>query len=274
MMRLIFAAFGFVVVVAAGLFWFQNQQSQPVAVPAAQTDKNEVVKSEPQKPAEAAVAQAPVAQSQPQAPKSEPTVSQLQPVSPAPASPAPNSSASAASGSQMEAQRQDLTTLAPPPLDPNNPEDVVMMSRPALVLRGKSSWDDGYQALVTSFARLNDEAKALNLAVSGRGVTIFVETDDKGFSFEAELPVASLPSQRPAQWPAELRLGATPEGKAIRFVHKGPYDEIDSTYEAITAYLDVKGIEAKETLIEEYISLGRESADGEIELYIYVQPNK
>ncbi|NBS00771.1 MAG: AraC family transcriptional regulator, partial [Rhizobiales bacterium] len=43
---------------------------------------------------------------------------------------------------------------------------------------------------------------------------------------------------------------------------------------AITAYLDVKGIEAKETLIEEYINLGQESGDAAIEAYIYVQPNK
>ena len=35
---------------------------------------------------------------------------------------------------------------------------------------------------------------------------------DQGFKYEAELPVGSLPAQRPVDLPAEIRFGATPEG--------------------------------------------------------------
>ena len=45
-----------------------------------------------------------------------------------------------------------------------------------------------------------------------------------------------------------------PDGKALRFVHKEPYDEIDSTYETITAYLDAKGITVKDAFVEEYVT--------------------
>ena len=255
-MRIFVAIFAGVTVLVAGLFWYQNQHSQPpVEVAVQQPSQMEPVKQtlEP-------VAEKPAASAVPDVAAQQPT-----PL-PAPVVVAPSPKVADAGS--------DMTTLAPAPLDPNNPEEVVMVSRPALVWRGQSSWDDGYQKLAGSFARLNDEAKALDIKVSGRGVAVFIETDDRGFRFEAVLPVASLPAQRPANWPAELRSGATPEGKAIRFVHKGPYDEIDSTYEAITAYLDVKGIEAKETLIEEYINLGEDSGDAAIEAYIYVQPNK
>ena len=167
-----------------------------------------------------------------------------------------------------------MTGLAPPPVDPSTPDDVVMTSHPALVLRGQARWDDGYGALGKAFGQLREQAKHLTLTETGYPVTVFVETDDQGFKYEAELPVGSLPAQRPVDLPAEIRFGATPEGKAIRFVHRGAYDEIDSTYEAISAYVDVKGFEVKETLIEEYVQMGNDSSDMAIEVHIYVQPVK
>ncbi len=262
-MRISAAVFAGVAVLAAGLFWYQNQQNQPpVAVVDAKTDAPKTDAPKTDTPQTAITTSSTL---EPVKPAPEATAQQPAPLpAPVEVTPAP----------KVADAEQTFTTLAPPPLDPNNPEDVMMVSRPAFVLRGQSSWDDGYQKLAGSFARLADEAKALDIKVTGRAVAVFVETDDRGFRYEAVLPVAALPAQKPANWPSELRLGATPEGKAIRFVHKGPYDEIDSTYEAITAYLDVKGIEAKETLIEEYINLGQESGDAAIEAYIYVQPNK
>ena len=44
----------------------------------------------------------------------------------------------------------------------------------------------------------------------------------------------------------------TPAGKAMRFQHAGSYADIDSTYDAITAYLDEKGIDAQDSFVEEY----------------------
>ena len=35
-------------------------------------------------------------------------------------------------------------------------------------------------------------------------------------------------------------------------MHKGAYDEIDTTYETITTYLDAKDIVAKDAFIEEF----------------------
>jgi effector-binding domain-containing protein len=51
-----------------------------------------------------------------------------------------------------------------------------------------------------------------------------------------------------------IAVGETPAGRALKFVHRGTYDEVDSTYEAITNYLDDKDIEAKDAFIEEYVS--------------------
>jgi effector-binding domain-containing protein len=199
---------------------------------------------------------------QPEEPKTQPPVA-----STAPTETSPQSQSQLAPASSLQG-------LAPPPADPSTPDDVVMTSHAALVLRGQARWDDGYGALGKAFSQLRDQAKQLNLNEIGYPVTVFIETDDQGFKYEAELPVASLPAQRPAGLPADMRLGATPEGKAIRFVHRGAYDEIDSTYEAISAYVDVKGVEVKDTLIEEYVEIGNDSSDMAIEVHIYVQPVK
>ena len=186
------------------------------------------------------------------------------PATPAPATPP---AASASEGSQ-------IAGLAPPPLDPGTPDEVMLASHPALILRGQARWDDAYSTLAQAFSKLREQSQRFGLKETGYPLTVFVETDDQGFKFEAELPVESLPAQRPADLSTDLRFGATPEGRAIRFVHRGAYDEIDSTYEAISAYVDVKGFEVKDTLIEEYIEMGKDSSDMAIEVHIFVQPTK
>ena len=43
-----------------------------------------------------------------------------------------------------------------------------------------------------------------------------------------------------------MSIGKTPEGKSLKFVHRGAYDNMDNTYEAISNHLDDKKLEAKE----------------------------
>ncbi len=247
--------------------------SSPAFVAFAQSPPPVAVESRPlPPPADAPPAPAPTAAPAP-APAPAPSAG---PASTAPEAPAAAAPAPAAPAPVQQAQpvAPPSKFLAPPPADPSIPDEVVLVSKPAIILKGQSSWDDGYERLMGAFRKLDAEAKKAGLVVSGRPVTLFVDTDDQGFRYEALLPVETLPAQRPAGMPADIRLGGTPEGKAIRFVHQAAYDDIDSTYEAITAYLDLKGIEVKDTLIEEYVEFGKDAADGAIEINIYVQPRK
>ena len=82
-------------------------------------------------------------------------------------------------------------------------------------------------------------------------MTIYTQTDDTGFSFEAAMPVAAAPANPPK---GDIAVGPAPSGKALKFVHRGSYDAMDSTYEAITNYLDDKQLEAKDLFIEEYVT--------------------
>ena len=53
---------------------------------------------------------------------------------------------------------------------------------------------------------------------------------------------------------SKIGAGNSPEGHALKFVHRGSYDGLDNTYEAITNYLDEKRLESKDMFIEEYVT--------------------
>ena len=59
----------------------------------------------------------------------------------------------------------------------------------------------------------------------------------------------------------------------MKFEHRGSYDEIDSTYEAITAYLDEKGLEAQNLFVEEYINLPRAAEDegAQVDIFVFLK---
>ncbi|UVF19846.1 GyrI-like domain-containing protein [Microvirga terrae] len=205
----------------------------------------------------------------PAAPAPSPAVPQAQgaqtPVTPAPAAPAPAAPA--------PAQEAGRTTLFPNPSDPSGVEEGVLVSKPTVVLSGTSTWDDAFTNLKNAFAKIDGELKKAGIAPAGRPVTIFVDTDDDGFKYDAMVPIARVPEGKTELTP-EIKFGKTPEGKSFRFVHKDAYDEIDGTYETITAYLDIKEIVAKDAFIEEYVSDFTDSQDTNFEVNIYVQPKE
>jgi len=130
-------------------------------------------------------------------------------------------------------------------------ETVVLPERTIIFLKGHTNWDKAYDTLVDSFKSLNDYFAKQGIKAAGPAMTIYTQTDDTGFSFQAAFPVAQAPAEPPK---GDIALGKSPAGKTLKFVHRGAYDAMDSTYEAITNYLDDKGLEAKELFIEEYTS--------------------
>ena len=184
--------------------------------------------------------------------------------SPAPMAPAPQAPA-------VPAGPGTHTTLFPNPGDQTDVDEGVLAAKPAAVLAGTSNWDDAFNNLKGAFARIEGELGKAGIAPTGRPLTVFVHTDDNGFRYEAMVPIAQAPEGRGELTP-EIKFGRTPQGKSFRFVHKDAYDEIDGTYETITAYLDAKDIEAQDAFIEEYVSDFTDAQDTNFEVNIYVQP--
>ncbi|MGO4524439.1 GyrI-like domain-containing protein [Microvirga sp. 2MCAF35] len=203
--------------------------------------------------------------------QSAPTPAPAEPQTPAPAQPAPM--APAAPSSPAPAQQAGRTTLFPNPSDPSGVEEGVLVSKPTVVLSGTSTWDEAFTNLKNAFAKIEGELKKAGIAPAGRPLAIFVDTDDNGFKYDAMVPIAQVPEGKTELTP-EIKFGKTPEGKSFRFVHKDAYDEIDGTYETITAYLDLKEIVAKDAFIEEYVSDFTDPQDTNFEVNIYVQPKE
>ena len=196
----------------------------------------------------------------PPAAAAEPATPPAAPVSPAaPADPAP-------------ADPARPVPDAPADGDASNAEPIDVAARPVALIRGNSSWEDGYKNLTGAFKKINAEVTKAGLKAAGRPVTAFVETDDNGFHYEAMVPIEKAPEGKESLTP-EVRLGQSPAGKAMKFQHRGAYDDIDSTYEAVTAYLDEKNIEARNLFVEEYLNDMKSADDAgtQIDIYVFIK---
>ena len=149
----------------------------------------------------------------------------------------------------------------------------MLPAKPAAVATGISTWDEAFANLKGVFAKIEDELKRAGIEPTGKPLTVFVHTDDQGFRYEAMIPIAAVPEGKTELTP-DIKFGRTPEGKGFRFVHKDAYEEIDGTYETITAYLDAKNIVAQDAFIEEYVNEMTDKDDANLEVNIYVQPKE
>lgn len=188
---------------------------------------------------------------------------------PAPAAtPAPVASPSAAPSPPPAAAQ---TPAAPPPAatvqtaDPFG-EPFSLEPKKVVVMKGTANWDAAFDTLIDSFKALTALLDKQGIKASGNAMIVYTSTDDTGFTFLAEIPV----EQDPKNLGKGMSMGTSPDGKALKFVHRGSYDNMDNTYEAITNHLDDKKLEAKDTFIEEYITDPLKTAEDKLVINVYV----
>jgi effector-binding domain-containing protein len=189
---------------------------------------------------------------------------------PAPASPPSPAPAPPASTVAPAAPAQ----IAPPstPAQPGDVfgQDTTLTARTMIYVKGSGTWDRAFETITASFRKIKTYLDKEGIKPDGLPMTIFTATDDNGFDYEAAIPIAAPPKNPPH---GEFALGQTPDGKALKFVHRGSYDDLDNTYEAITNYLDDKRLDAKE-MIEEYVTdpLTADANKLVVNVYVLIQP--
>ena len=215
---------------------------------------------------------------QQQAPAAAPSTPAPTSPSPAPAaqapaapSPVPAKPAEAPSATNPASSAPEGTNPAGPATsgEGSTGESVDLPSRPFAYVEGKADKDEIYSAILNSLSSVKQDMDKANLAPAGRPLAVFVESDDTGFKFHAGYPLAAAPEGKSSLSDA-VKIGQTPSGKAMRFEHQGAYGDIDATYDAITAYLDDKGIDAQDTFIEEYANDVKDPDDPTLQVNIYV----
>ena len=142
-------------------------------------------------------------------------------------------------------------------------------ARPVVRLKGKSTWDDGFGSLKASLAALDAEVKKLGLVTDGPSMAHFVDSDDNGFTYEAMVPLKEAVVSG-VTLSAGMDATLSPAGKAVVFRHEGAYDDIDSAYEAFTAWLDDKNLVSTGKFLEEYLFWPEKSDDTAMKLKITV----
>lgn len=130
-------------------------------------------------------------------------------------------------------------------------QELKLAPKTIVYVAGSGTWDKAYDTLIDAFKKLGAYLDGAGLKAAGPAMTIYTSTDDTGFDFQAAVPLAEAPKTPPA---SGIKVGKSPEGRVLKFVHRGSYDEMNQTYEAITNYLDEKGLDAKDLLIEEYLT--------------------
>jgi effector-binding domain-containing protein len=145
-------------------------------------------------------------------------------------------------------------------------EEIALTPKTVVIVKGTANWDSAFDTLMESFKSLSALLDKQGIKRSGNPMIVYTSTDDTGFTYLAEFPV----EQDPKNLGKDMSMGKSPDGKALKFVHRGSYDNMDNTYEAITNHLDDKKLEAKDTFIEEYMTDPLKTEEDKLVINVYV----
>jgi effector-binding domain-containing protein len=176
-------------------------------------------------------------------------------VAPAPAQPAPAQPAPA------PAQPAPAT-----PADPFGAE-VTIEPKTFIYMKGTATWETAYETLIEAFKTINGYLEKQKIKPSDKPLAIYTQTDESGFQYQVGIPIAEAPKNPPK---GDLAVAKSPGGKMLHFVHRGSYDGMDMTYEAITNHLDEKRLESEDMFIEEYVTDPVKTPEDKLVVNVYV----
>jgi effector-binding domain-containing protein len=172
------------------------------------------------------------------------------------------------------AQQAPTPAPAAPPAQPRvavpgDPfgEEVMLTPKIMVLAKGAATWDTAFDSLVGSFKTVLSALQKQGIKPSGPPMTIYTSTDDTGFEYMAGFPVAQEPK---GPLPPDVSIGKSPEGRALKYIHRGSYDAMDSTYEAITNNIEEKKLEARDLFAEQYVTDPLTTPEENLVIEIYV----
>jgi effector-binding domain-containing protein len=158
---------------------------------------------------------------------------------------------------------------APAPATPADPfgAEVTVAPKTFIYMKGSATWETAFETLVEAFKTITSFMEKQKIAPSDKPLAIYTQTDETGFQYQVGIPVAEAPKNPPR---GDLAVAKTPGGKMLQFVHRGSYDAMDTTYEAITNYLDEKRLESEDMFIEEYVTDPLKTPADKLVVNVYV----
>ncbi len=145
--------------------------------------------------------------------------------------------------------------------------EVTLTAKTIVSLSGTGKWDSAFETIVDALKIVHAFLEREGVKPDGNAMVIYTTADDAGFQFEAALPISQT-LRNPPQ--GDIAMSTSPEGKAYKFTHRGSYDGMDNTYEAITNFLDQKNLDSKDLFIEEYVTDPRTTPEDKLVINVYV----
>jgi effector-binding domain-containing protein len=146
-------------------------------------------------------------------------------------------------------------------------ETVQAKSQPMIYVRRTSSMapDDIGKAMGEAFGMLGKFIGENNIAVAGPALSIYHDYSEKGVVMDIGFPVAAG-----VEAGGEIELGETPGGKALKAVHRGPYDTLRNTYDALGDHMKENGIPMPPLSWEVYVSDPATTPEAELVTEIFM----
>src|SRR4029078_2846305 len=112
--------------------------------------------------------------------------------------------------------------ISPSPLEPGDAfgEQVTLPERTMVYLKGHSKWDNAFDTLIDAFKWLHEYLDKKTIKASGPSFTVYTQTDDTGFSYQAALPIAESPKDPPK---GDIAVGPAPSRQSYKLVHRGSH---------------------------------------------------
>jgi effector-binding domain-containing protein len=127
-------------------------------------------------------------------------------------------------------------------------------------------------ALGAAYGRVAVFIAANGLQIAGQPIAISNFWDDRGYGFDAAMPVSGQPT-RGAGPESLVRMGETYGGQVVRAVHVGPYAGLEDTYHKVEAFMIAHKLENNGRSWEVFVSDPGNTAEDELVTEIY-QPVK
>lgn len=178
-----------------------------------------------------------------------------------------------AAAAALEAAMSDAQALAPQVMPGAPPEIVTLDPRAIAYISSEADMTkagDAGRALAEAFAQIGGVVASAEIELAGAPLSVTRAFDPDGkWVFDAAFPVAALPVAAPAD-SGDVAFGKTPGGRAVRIVHKGPYETLADAYTAAKTFADSEGVSLSETAIEEYVSDPEEMPEAELLTNVYI----
>lgn len=174
-------------------------------------------------------------------------------------------------GGDYEAGLARLKTLAEslPNVDFSDLEVAVLDVAPVdiLFIQSNSSQapENIAEAMAEAYREIMDFMTANGIAMAAQPMTITRAWNESGYAFDAAIPVV----MQEAAPTGKVQTGVSPSGRAVRVIHRGPYEQMMPTYEKLSAYMGAHGLREGPVSWEQYISDPGETPSEDLVTHIY-----